>query len=263
VIVIQQRARVTRNSVLQRAAEEFDRNGYVNTTLEIITGHSGVGKGAVYHHFTSKPALADAVISEGMNRMGHLRSRLIRRHPRAVEALIELSYTLADAGRREAMVRAAFRLVREIGDSSGHLRTTTIHTWTEAFRGLVERAIAEGDFRAGLDPQEVAEVLIAVAYGAQLHATGTGIPDAGARQVDESWRVLLPALTTPEDETYFLHFAHRRTPVTAAPTDTPIDPDPEHPVPPVASHVGPSRDGVSGAARSTVPTNIRPMRSAP
>ncbi|WP_237726844.1 TetR/AcrR family transcriptional regulator [Rhodococcus jostii] len=142
MIVIQQRARVTRNSVLQRAAEEFDRNGYVNTTLEIITGHSGVGKGAVYHHFTSKPALADAVISEGMNRMGHLRSRLIRRHPRAVEALIELSYTLADAGRREAMVRAAFRLVREIGDSSGHLRTTTIHTWTEAFRGLVERAIA-------------------------------------------------------------------------------------------------------------------------
>ncbi|MFD7012333.1 TetR/AcrR family transcriptional regulator C-terminal ligand-binding domain-containing protein [Rhodococcus jostii] len=63
------------------------------------------------------------------------------------------------------MVRAAFRLVREIGDSSGHLRTTTIHTWTEAFRGLVERAIAEGDVRAGLDPQEVAEVLIAVAYG--------------------------------------------------------------------------------------------------
>ncbi|RYF54632.1 MAG: TetR/AcrR family transcriptional regulator [Comamonadaceae bacterium] len=262
-MVIQQRARVTRDSVLQRAAEEFDRNGYVHTTLEMIIGHLGVGKGAVYHHFASKPALAGAVISEGMHRMDHLRAQQIRRHSRAVEALIELSYTLADAGRGEAMVRAAFRLIREIGESSGHLHTATIHTWTEAFRGLVERAITEGDVRAGLDPDEVAEVLVAVAYGAQLHATAIGTPDAGARQVDESWRVLLPALTTPEDGTYFLRFAHRRTPVTAVLLRTHrVDPDPEHepnlavrPVPSAASHAGPPHAGVSGAGKALAPTN--------
>ncbi|MFC9835480.1 TetR family transcriptional regulator [Rhodococcus sp. NPDC127530] len=223
MIVIQQRSRGTRNSVLQRAAEEFDRHGYVRTTLEMIIGQSGVGKGAVYHHFSSKPDLAGAVISEGMNRMDHLRTQQMRRHTRAVEALIELSYTLADMGRGEAMVRAAFRLVREMGDSSGrfHTATSTIHTWTETYRGLVERAIAEGDIRADLDPGEVAEVLVAVAYGAQLHATATGILDAGARQVDESWRVLLPALTTPVDGTYFLRFAQRRTPVATPTGDTP------------------------------------------
>lgn len=222
---------------MQRAAEEFDRHGYVHTTVAMIIGSTGVGKGAMYHHFTSKPALADAVISEGMARMDGLRAQQIRRHPRAVEALIELSYTLADAGRGEAMVRAAFRLIREIGDTSGHLHTSTLHTltlhtWTDAFRDLVERAIAEGDVHAGLDPHEVAEVLVAVAYGAQLHATATGIPEAGARQVDESWRVLLPALTTAQDGPYFLPFAHRRTPVIAAPPgNTPDRPRPPPPAP--------------------------------
>jgi AcrR family transcriptional regulator len=216
VIVIQQRARVTRKIVLQAAAEEFDRHGYVRTTLGMIHANSGVGKGALYHHFPSKSELARAVIAEGLGRLDVICAQQMRRHCPAGETLVELSYALAAAGRDEAMVRAAFRLVREVGDGVGDIHSSAVGTWIKVCRGLVERAIAEGDVRADLDPGEVAEVLVAAAYGAQLHATATGTVDRVVRRVEVSWRMLLPALTTPGSGMYLERFATRRTPITRA-----------------------------------------------
>jgi len=47
-------AALTRNAIVEGALRCFDRYGIANSTLEQIAHESGVTRGAVYHHFTSK-----------------------------------------------------------------------------------------------------------------------------------------------------------------------------------------------------------------
>lgn len=57
-------ALTTRSRLLRAAFEEFHRNGYGGSDLRAILERAGVTKGALYHHFRGKRALAYAVIEE-------------------------------------------------------------------------------------------------------------------------------------------------------------------------------------------------------
>ena len=60
----QERARVTRATVIEGAARTFERLGYGNASLTDIAETAAVTKGALYFHFKSKEELAKAVIDE-------------------------------------------------------------------------------------------------------------------------------------------------------------------------------------------------------
>jgi AcrR family transcriptional regulator len=57
----------TRQALVDSAVELFTRNGYAGTSLDAIAGRARVTKGALYHHFSGKQALFEAVM-EGMRR---------------------------------------------------------------------------------------------------------------------------------------------------------------------------------------------------
>lgn len=54
----------TRRALLDAAAELFTERGFARTSLDDIAAVARVTKGAIYHHFSSKPGLFEAVISE-------------------------------------------------------------------------------------------------------------------------------------------------------------------------------------------------------
>ena len=56
--------KVTRGLLLQAAFWEMYRSGFQAASLDAILRETGVTKGALYHHFRSKAALAHAVIDE-------------------------------------------------------------------------------------------------------------------------------------------------------------------------------------------------------
>src|SRR5579864_6983233 len=53
----------TRAALLDEATTLFAERGYAGTSLEEIASASQVTRGAVYHHFASKQALFEAVLS--------------------------------------------------------------------------------------------------------------------------------------------------------------------------------------------------------
>ena len=61
---LQGRAQVTRQALLVAAATRFAEVGYHGTSLSEVIAASKVTKGALYFHFISKQALADAVVAE-------------------------------------------------------------------------------------------------------------------------------------------------------------------------------------------------------
>jgi AcrR family transcriptional regulator len=60
-----ERAEATRGRLIQVAAELFGTRGYEATSIEDVLERAEVSKGALYHHFSSKESLFEAVFVEG------------------------------------------------------------------------------------------------------------------------------------------------------------------------------------------------------
>jgi TetR/AcrR family acrAB operon transcriptional repressor len=57
-------AEITRQALLKAALAVFSRQGYAATRLEDIADEAGVTRGAIYHHFGSKPDLYTEMVVE-------------------------------------------------------------------------------------------------------------------------------------------------------------------------------------------------------
>ncbi|MFC9360767.1 ScbR family autoregulator-binding transcription factor [Rhodococcus sp. NPDC057014] len=219
-IKTRKRGQLTRDAVVQCAAEEFVRNGYVQATLENILVGVGATKGGLYFHFKSKEQLARAVIDAGFTELDQICTGRMKPYTSAVEALIEFTYAFAHDRSADPMIGAAFRLVLEIGDYRGTTPNTVFEDWTQTCRELVHRARAEGDLRADVDAEKLAPLLVDAAYGVRLHAAVPGNQGTPAQQMTVMWRMLLPGLTDPATGRYLCQFAARRhRPTTTAPGD--------------------------------------------
>lgn len=63
---------ITRQRLLQTAAERFARDGFEGASVDRISVEAGFAKGTVYNYFPSKEALFAAVIEEGSRRAAEL-----------------------------------------------------------------------------------------------------------------------------------------------------------------------------------------------
>ena len=60
--MMKKEAENSREKVIRAGTELIRRNGYVATTVDEICAEAGVTKGAFFHHFASKEALAEACL---------------------------------------------------------------------------------------------------------------------------------------------------------------------------------------------------------
>lgn len=56
------RRAATRGTIISAATKAFGGEGYAHTSVDQIASRAGVAKGAVYHHFSSKDVLFEAVL---------------------------------------------------------------------------------------------------------------------------------------------------------------------------------------------------------
>ncbi|MFF2658197.1 TetR family transcriptional regulator [Kitasatospora sp. NPDC058032] len=226
----QERARRTREKVLDAAAEEFSAQGYSRATLNAVAQRTGMTKGALYGHFASKRALAGALMSQSHQVWEEM--RLARDVPGTEAAVVleGLVLDLAHRLREDVRLRAALRLATDIPDpSQSHpLRpapapapasapassappssVTAGPAGPDIFdavqRGLVtviRRAQGEGSM-APRPPELVAQLLLAVLHGAPHVCFGP--PEAaGPGAYDAAWRLLLEALTGADRDRPFV-----------------------------------------------------------
>ena len=78
----------TRSAVLDAALASFTELGYEQTTIARILHRSGVSNGALFHHFQTKEAIADALYVEAMASFQEGLWELLRRRPRSLRAAV-------------------------------------------------------------------------------------------------------------------------------------------------------------------------------
>lgn len=162
-----ERALRTREHILETAAAAFARSGLAGTSLNEIVRSSGLTKGAFYHHFASKEALAFAVFRE---KQQQLVRRLMAEAGEAADGLSAL-VAIVRARARVYATEPAFRVVQRLGaelDSiagPGSEYAGFQELPIESFAGLLRRGQAEGVVRADVDPRAAAEVVFAALIG--------------------------------------------------------------------------------------------------
>ena len=78
----------TRSRILEAALGCFIESGYEQSTITLIRERSGVSNGALFHHFPTKEAIADALYVDAMASFQEGLWALLRRRPRSLRAAL-------------------------------------------------------------------------------------------------------------------------------------------------------------------------------
>lgn len=162
----QERARRTRAQILRVAAEIFAQHGYPAVSLQDVADRASMTKGAVYHHYVNKEALAVAVVHEHYSRWQPIVEDVRSRQLPPLETLLAVLDAAAEAFRSDTMVQAGARLQIERSLISTDLPRPFVG-WQELLAGLATEAKAAGQLRSDTNPHALARVIVSAFFGMQ------------------------------------------------------------------------------------------------
>ena len=168
-MVPQARSENTRQKIINAAIDRFSEVGYAAAGLGEIIERAGMTKGALYHHFDSKEALATAIIEQGATLTHETFRRVCESSSPALENMIHGVFVVTDLLVSDKTGRTAEQLTRGLAE----FNSAASQVWNrrlDAMATQARRASAEGDLREGLDPYVVTESIFNAMLGAQLLA---------------------------------------------------------------------------------------------
>jgi AcrR family transcriptional regulator len=201
----------TRAKLIHAARELMARKGIGATAIQEITDAADVGFGSFYNHFTSKEAIADAVMEEAIESFGDAADRL-------AETMADPAEVLA-ASVRHAVARAAgdeawgWFLVRTGLARAGSLRRGLGHRLARDIRlGIEARRFTADDPQAAM--LAAGGAILAIIAGRLNGDVGDAAPERAAALV-------LQLLGVPAKEAR--RIANRPLPPIAEPVGLPTD----------------------------------------
>lgn len=200
------RARMTYDLVLGAAAAEFALHGFAGTNLADITARTGLTKGALYGHFSSKADLAGELTRSFESRWADALATAASRGAGATAqrgtALTALRGLLVELSRRvyeDLPFAAGLRLAMDAARAEGTV-PVQLGELCRVVELLIRRGQEEGSVSDAHPAELLAQLAVALLVGAPavVRATDTTGP---ADLVREVWDVLEPSLSTARPAT--------------------------------------------------------------
>ena len=164
-------AEATRQRILEAAFAEMHRHGYQGTRLDHVLAAAGITKGGLYHHFSSKKALAHAVIDRVIRT--HIEDtwlRPLQDSAQPVSTLVDIIRKL-DVDITDDVISLGCplnNLAQEMSPLDEDFRqqiNDIYQTWRHGIACALERGRQTGTIRSSLDPQETAMFILAALEG--------------------------------------------------------------------------------------------------
>jgi AcrR family transcriptional regulator len=148
-----------RERVLEAAKTVFSAGGS-DASLEAVARAAGVGIGTLYRHFPTREALFEAVYRREVQQLADLAERL-KEEPEPVEALRQwmrsnVRFVATKKGMAAALALAAYK--------PSDLYSYSFDELTRAAGGLLQRAIAAGEMRGDISPEDLLRALVGMCY---------------------------------------------------------------------------------------------------
>jgi AcrR family transcriptional regulator len=157
----------TRDRILAVALQEFSRHGLAGARIDAIAAESGLNKGMIYYHFGSKEELYIAALEESYRRFRQIESAFHLDSLPPVPALRGLVGATFDF---HAAHPEFIRMVMGENINQGeYIRKISglqaiNHPAIALLERLCKRGIAEGVFRADLDPVDLHMSISALSF---------------------------------------------------------------------------------------------------
>ncbi len=204
----ERRAGTTRQRLLAAASRQFAHRPYSMVSLDDILAEAELTKGAMYFHFSSKQALAVAIVDDLTEMSRAAVTELLAHKMSGLETLIDLIYLLAVQDTQNEVARAGARLLETL-DNATALPPTLWQLWTELITNLIQKAVAEGDVVDHHDPEDIAKMLVALWVGMR-RISDLDQPEHYLDNLQKAWMLVLPSFINPDRTDYFTQFIKRR-----------------------------------------------------
>jgi len=155
------RADALRNrDLLLEAAKSVFSAGGPEASLEAVARTAGVGIGTLYRHFPTREALFEAVYRHEVQQLADLAERL-KKETRPIEALRQwmrsiVKFVATKKGMSTALALAVSKDSDLVSYSSDRL--------TRAIGLLLEQAIAAGEVRSDVSPEDLLRAIVGMCY---------------------------------------------------------------------------------------------------
>jgi AcrR family transcriptional regulator len=148
-----------RERVLEAAKAVFSAGG-AEASLEAVAARAGVGIGTLYRHFPTREALYEAVYRREVEQLGELAEHL-KKEGDPVDALrrwlrSNVEFVATKKGMTAALALAAL--------DSSKLHSYSFDRLTKAVGTLLDRAVAAGEIRADIRPEDLIRALVGLCY---------------------------------------------------------------------------------------------------
>ncbi|MGO9511539.1 MAG: TetR family transcriptional regulator [Mycobacterium sp.] len=204
----ERRAGTTRQRLIAAASRQFARRPYSLVSLDDILAEAELTKGAMYFHFSSKQALAVAIVDDLTEMIRAAVTELLAHKMSGLETLIDLIYLLAVQDTQYEVARAGARLLETL-DNTTALPPTLWQSWIELITTLIQKAVTEGDVVDHHDPEDIAKMLVALWVGMR-RISDLDQPEHYLDNLRNAWMLALPSFINPDRTDYFSQFIKRR-----------------------------------------------------
>jgi AcrR family transcriptional regulator len=148
-----------RERVLEAAKAVFSAGG-TEASLEAVARAAGVGIGTLYRHFPTREDLFEAVYRREVQHLADLAEEL-KKESQPVDALRQwmrsnVKFVATKKGMSAALALAAYKNPKLFSYSFDRL--------TGAVGGLLDRAIATGEIRNDISPEDLLRALVGMCY---------------------------------------------------------------------------------------------------
>ena len=206
MVVTQARAAETRQAIIAAAAEIFEQRGYGNTSLSDVIEHAQVTKGAFYYHFATKEELAAALIEQANNAFGTALDAQLAAPSPMLEKLIRVPFVAVEMMRHDQLIRVGYAL-RMAANHVTLAEGAVLEQRRATFVGAAKTAIAEGDLKSDIDPEEIGHTIWASVTG--THVIAAASHDNIVTRLAQVWRIILAGTVTPASLPYFTQYLNR------------------------------------------------------
>jgi len=175
----------TRQKIIEQAAPLFNRHGYAGCSMQDIMAATGLEKGGLYRHFSSKEDLAQQVFRYSLSRVTDVRWEGIGEVEGAVE---KLRFVVRRFVQMQSIIPGGCPVMNtaiDADDGNPALRKLVqkaVEEWKDKISRIVMAGIERGEVRADVEPRIIANSMIAALEGAlmisRLEGDRTAVHDA-------------------------------------------------------------------------------------
>ncbi len=148
-----------RERVLEAAKAVFSAGG-AEASLEAVARAAGVGIGTLYRHFPTREALFEAVYRREVQQLADQAEQL-KREAEPTEALRQWMRSIVRFVATKKGMSAALALVAY---KNSELLSYSFDRLTRAVGGLLDRAMATGEIRDDVSPEDLIRTLVGMCY---------------------------------------------------------------------------------------------------